>query len=307
MQTFSYNLFALIIMHCVGLKCVHAQNSVTKTADSLFLQADWKNAKIAYEKVLQESTINPVAWNKLGFSNYQVRQLDAAILNFDKSLSQNPPAALKPFIFSRLAKIYCLKNMNLKAYTYLDSAVYNGYTNYKELDTLSDFNFIRNEERFRAIRMNVYNQANPCMSDPHHREFDFWVGEWNVFQTNGMQPTGAHSSIQMISGGCAILENWESPNSNGKSINFIDPVTNKWKQSWAGNYANGTQEFMNGEYREHAMRFDFIATGSNGQQVMGHLIFYNQGPNQVRQFNETSTDGGNKWNTNYDFTYVRKK
>ena len=118
---------------------------------------------------------------------------------------------------------------------------------------------------------------------------------------------GARSVIQLISGGCAILENWESSLSNGKSINFIDPTNNKWKQSWAGNYANGIQEFVNGEYKDSAMRFTFETIDAKGQKLMGHFVFFNQGPNQVRQFNETSADGGKTWITSYDFTYYRKK
>lgn len=281
--------------------------SVFKKADSLFSAGKWKEAKAIYESTLNDTTVNPLAWNRLGFCNYNLKFYDLSLNEFNKSLIQNPPAGLKPILFSRIAKIYAIKRSAQKAFAFLDSALTHGYLNYKELDTLADFNGIRSAERFKQIRQTAFNNANPCMSDAHHRKFDFWVGEWNVLQTANMQNTGAHSSIQLISGGCAILENWESPASNGKSINFIDPITNKWKQSWAGNYANGTQEFLNGEYIEGAMRFEFTTAGTQGEKIIGHLIFYNQGTNQVRQFNETSADGGKTWTTNYDFTYVRMK
>ena len=49
--------------------------------------------------------------------------------------------------------------------------------------------------------------------------------------------------IQMISNGCALLENWDNAASNGKSINYIDPTNNKWKQAWVGSNTAGTQEF----------------------------------------------------------------
>jgi hypothetical protein len=113
--------------------------------------------------------------------------------------------------------------------------------------------------------------------------------------------------VQIISEGCALLENWEGGNSSGKSINFIDPNTNKWKQSWSGSYANGNQEFVNGEYKDSAMRFEFETKDAHGKKIIGRFIFYNQGPNQVRQFNETSNDDGKTWTTSYDFTYIRKK
>ena len=104
-----------------------------------------------------------------------------------------------------------------------------------------------------------------------------------------------------------MLENWEGGNSSGKSINFIDPNTNKWKQSWAGSYANGNQEFINGEYKDSAMHFEFETKDAQGKKIIGRFMFYNQGPNQVRQFSETSNDEGKTWTTNYDFTYIRKK
>ena len=282
------------------------QKLITK-ADSLFIAQNWASAKKIYETALQDTSHSALSWNRLGFSNYNLKVYDEALRAYEKAALLNPPAGLKPVLYSRIAKVYAIKNRMQESYTALDSAVSNGYSFYKELDTLPDFKSMRKEERFKKARDQVYANANPCMADARHREFDFWVGEWDVFTTGSKQPTGAHSIIQLISGGCAILENWESPASNGKSINFVDPVSNKWKQSWAGNYANGTQEFVNGEYKDGAMRFDFTTTGSGGEKIMGHLIFYNQGPNQVRQFNETSADDGKTWTTNYDFTYIRKK
>ena len=70
---------------------------------------------------------------------------------------------------------------------------------------------------------------------------------------------------------------------------------------------NGIQEFVNGEYKDSAMRFEYETKDAQGKKFIGRLIFYNQGPNQVRQFNETSEDNGKTWTTNYDFTYIRKK
>jgi len=289
---------------------VQAQDAYQKLigkADSLFLAQNWASAKKIYEAVLNDTSHNALSWNRLGFSNYNLKLYDEALKNYEKAALLNPLPGIKPVLYSRLAKVYAIKKRNRDAYTALDSAVSNGYFLFKELDTLSDFQTIRNEERFKKLREEVYINANPCMADAHHREFDFWIGEWDVYQTGTKQPVVGHSLIQMISGGCAILEHWESSASNGKSINFIDPVTNKWKQSWAGNYANGTQEFVDGEYKDSAMRFTFETVNAPGQKLIGRFIFYNENSNQVRQFNEISADGGKTWTTSYDFTYIRKK
>ncbi|MBK5273240.1 MAG: hypothetical protein JJE22_19735 [Bacteroidia bacterium] len=83
--------------------------------------------------------------------------------------------------------------------------------------------------------------------------------------------------------------------------------------SWSGgyrrifSYANGVQEFVNGEYKDSAIHFEFERTNAQGNKMIGRFIFYNQGPSQVRQFSESSGDGGKIRTTNYDFTYIRKK
>ncbi|MEP6710776.1 MAG: tetratricopeptide repeat protein [Ferruginibacter sp.] len=281
-------------------------NGSIQIADSFFLARNWTKAKQLYETILKDTSKSALAWNRLGFTYYNLKMNDAALKCFKKSLSQMPPPALKIIVYSRMARIHALHNDKQIAFTDLDSAVSLGYSNVAEIDTLTDYDKIRNDKYFKHLRDQVYINANPCMSNAHAREFDFWVGEWKVFQT-GTKIVAGHSIIQLISGGCAILENWTSTGSNGKSINFIDPVTNKWKQSWAGNYVNGVQEFVNGEYKDSAMRFTFESADAQGNKINGRFIFYNEGPNQVRQFNETSADSGKTWSTSYDLTYVREK
>lgn len=47
--------------------------------------------------------------------------------------------------------------------------------------------------------------AAPCKSKPECRQFDFWVGEWDVQNPQG-QPAGT-SSVRLILGDCVIFEN----------------------------------------------------------------------------------------------------
>ncbi len=294
----------MMINILIGISA-HAQTM--QTADSLFYAQDWKAAKDMYEKLVGDTLHNSIAWNRLGFSNYHLGNYDKAMQCYKNALVFNPILPVKASAYSRMARVYAIKNEKQNALAAIDSSFNAGYTNIAELDTLKDFNSIRNDAAFISLRQKVYAIAFPCMVDAHAREFDFWVGEWDVYKTGTKQPIVGHSLIQMISGGCAILENWDSQASTGKSINFIDPNTNKWKQSWSGSYANGNQEFTNGEYRDGAMHFDFETKDAQGNRITGRFIFYNQGPNQIRQFSETSNDNGKTWTTNYDFTYIRKK
>jgi hypothetical protein len=136
------------------------------------------------------------------------------------------------------------------------------------------------------------------------RQFDFWIGEWDVFN-----PQGRHdgtSVVQSVSGGCGILENWtDSFGDTGKSINFYDTEAKKWFQYWIGQ--NGGPLRYSGEYRDRAIRYEGEVTGKNGNKVPARLTFFNIDANTVRQLAENSLDGGKTWTTLYDYKYVRKK
>ncbi|HOX83357.1 MAG TPA: hypothetical protein PLS08_10015, partial [Chryseolinea sp.] len=173
----------------------------------------------------------------------------------------------------------------------------------------SEFDNIRSDSRYAGVMKAVTNNAFPCMTNAQAREFDFWIGDWDAYVTGTTQLAG-QSRIDLASGGCMILENWTSKGNvpfTGKSMNFVDPATNKWKQVWIGSGGINVSEFLNGEYRDNAMRFEFESTNAQGVKTLTHFHFFNQGPDQVRQFHETSVDDGKTWTTTYDFTYVRKK
>ena len=313
----NYKLFTaiclILILFLMTTSSAIAQNTgkgtdqdLIKIADSFYYAQDWKNAKKMYESVLRDTSHNSIAWNRLGFSNYNLGNNDEALKGFQKSLASNPIPPVKASALSRMARVHSLRNEKQKALTELDSAISAGYSNLSEFDSLKEFNNLRSEASFIKLREKMYGISYPCMIDPHAREFDFWAGDWDVYAT-GTKTLVGHNAVQIISGGCALLENWTSTASTGKSINYIDPVTNKWKQVWAGSYTAGIQEFVNGEYKDSAMRFEFETRDAQGHRIIGRFIFYNEGPAQVRQSNETSADDGKTWTTSYDFTYIRKK
>ena len=307
MKNSSQLIICIAMISCVfGKTLAQGGNPVFQKADSFYLTFDWKNAKTEYEKIIKDTSHDALHLNRLGFANHNLGNYQVAKMYYQRALMNNPAGPLRTALLSRMAKVNSLLKNTDEAFTNLDSAVSAGYGLLNELDTLKDYDNIRNDIRFKKARDRVYAIANPCMVNPQAREFDFWIGEWDVYPTGAKNIVG-HSLIQMIASGCAILENWTSPASNGKSLNFVDPISNKWKQVWVGSYVNGIQDFINGEYKDGAMRFTFETTDPQGNKVIGRFIFYNQSPNQVRQFNETSADNGKTWVTSYDFTYIRKK
>ena len=269
-----------IVLLCVFLSHSSEQTPGLKQADSLYFAKDWVSAKVQYEQVLKDTPDNGVAWNRLGFACYNTGNADAAMHAYSKSLQYGRIAPLRASVYSRMARINSLHGKKEEALNNIDSAISAGYSLYNELDSLKDFAAIRSEPRFKAMRQKTYFISYPCMANTQLRQFDFWVGEWDAY-VRGTKQFAGHSVIQIASGGCAILENWTSKIElyNGKSLNYVDPVTKKWKQTWIGQ--GGLQEFVDGEYRDGAMRFTFETTDPQGHKLIGRFIFYNENPNQV--------------------------
>jgi hypothetical protein len=143
--------------------------------------------------------------------------------------------------------------------------------------------------------------AAPC-DDATHRQFDFWIGRYDVTDRGKVI---ASSVIEPFAGGCAILENYTQLDGySGKSINFYDAATKRWRQQWADSMGNSSE--WNGEFRDGAMRFDGEAHRADGRKVVRNMAFTPLPDGNVRQASDVSRDGGKTWEPGYDFVYVRK-
>jgi hypothetical protein len=126
---------------------------------------------------------------------------------------------------------------------------------------------------------------------PERRQFDFWVGEWSV--ASGGRHIG-RSIIQKELGGCLILENWYGADGDrGKSLNWYEPATGKWRQSYVG---LGWNAAYTGEWRAGALRLE------SGSEL--RLTFTPGRSGQLRQHKEKFESG--QWVTVYDFHYTRE-
>jgi len=154
-------------------------------------------------------------------------------------------------------------------------------------------------------------QKTPCTTNPLYRQFDFWIGEWQVYGKNGKK--AGDSKIELILDSCIILENWKSANStqgifySGKSFNTYNGSTKQWQQTWVDN-AGGTTEFLEGHYENNKMIFLTKPFQFNKDTVaIRRLTFYKLEINKVRQHGEISKDDGRSWTTEYDLEYRRKE
>ena len=309
-----YRFFALIFLY-VPLLLIwsnsDAQNKpagMLQKADSLFAVKNWNAAKPLYESYLKDTSVNCIGWNRLGYCNQNLGLYNEALKNYQTVLANKPSPPVKGSASARMARVYSLQNKTADAADWLVQAAATGYNILPDVDTLTDFKNVRQAANYNDIKKRVYEAVYPCAAEPHTHDFDFWIGEWNVYKTGTTYQVG-YSSVQSIAGGCAILENWTSTGSNtGKSFNYYDPTTGKWEQDWLGSGGPADrQRFYSGEYKNGVMSFTSETTNPHGDKVKGNFRFYNIDKDTVRQYFETSIDDGKTYTPSYDFTYVRKK
>jgi len=152
--------------------------------------------------------------------------------------------------------------------------------------------------------------ASPC-SGPNYRQFDFWIGQWDVYGPKGKK--AGDSKISLILDSCIILEEWKSTgvtngvHFQGKSFNTYNAATGQWQQTWVDN-AGGSNEYLSGNAEGNKIIFltsPFPFTKDT--MAVRRLTFFNLDENKVRQLGEISKDNQSTWAIEYDLEYRRKK
>ena len=296
-------LFIWIIFTCqiCPAQTGNQQSSRMVAANDLFSAQKWPEAADAYEQVVKSETSNAAAWSNLGSARYWLKQYQPAADAFEKSVAINASG----FTMYNLACVYSLLGQKDKAIEWLAKTVDNPKmilpaVNFNDPDLAA----IKDDARFKALADKVDRKIHPCKFSDESKQFDFWVGEWDVYNPQGRK-TGT-SVIQSIASGCGVLENWtDGFGGSGKSINFYDPTDHKWYQYWVGQ--NNAPARYAGAYSDGALRYIGESSVVNGKKIIPRLTFFNVDPNTVRQFAERSDDDGKTWTTVYDFKYIRRQ
>jgi hypothetical protein len=146
--------------------------------------------------------------------------------------------------------------------------------------------------------------AMPC-SSAEYRQFDFWIGDWNV--TSGEDPAGTNS-IHQIHHGCALQENWQGSGEggiSGTSFNIYDRATGRWHQTWVDD--SGTLLQLDGSLVDGVMVLSGQRPARDGGGMAQHRISWTPNPDgSVRQLWEASKDQGNAWTVLFDGLYTKE-
>jgi len=143
--------------------------------------------------------------------------------------------------------------------------------------------------------------SGACSDDKAH-EFDFWIGEWDVFANGALAGT---NSIQPILDGCVLQETWHgSQGSSGSSLNFHNPKTGKWQQFWV--WRAGTTLDLSGGFKDGKMVLEGEGEDRDGKKLRNRITWYNNEDGTVRQHWQQSRDKGKTWQTSFDGLYKKK-
>lgn len=143
----------------------------------------------------------------------------------------------------------------------------------------------------------------PCAT-PEHRQFDFWLGEWEVTRPDGK--IAGHNRINLILGGCALREEWTGAGGHhGTSLNVYDAAARKWRQTWVDD--DGTVLLLAGEFKGGKMVLEGDTPAGAGKTARQRITWTPIEGGRVRQFWDSSEDGGKTWKTEFDGTYAKKK
>lgn len=148
-------------------------------------------------------------------------------------------------------------------------------------------------------------QPKGCQ-EPIHRQFDFWVGHWDVFLPDGSK--AGENRIDPIAAGCALQESWSGRGGfTGTSLNSFDRNDRKWHQLWVDS-TGGRLDLAGGlDGNEMVLSSTAPHPQKPGVTVTQKITWTPNSDGSLRQFWQTSEDGGKTWTTAFEGRYLRKK
>lgn len=142
-------------------------------------------------------------------------------------------------------------------------------------------------------------QSPACDGEPH-RQFDFWVGSWEV--RDGSGKLAGYNTITSEENGCVLIERWQSvAGHGGMSMNYYDPLSRRWKQNWV---SPGVILEMSGTLQDGSLILEGPLQHIHKKQTSLLRGIWTALPDgRVRQHFVESRDGGKTWKEWFDGYY----
>jgi hypothetical protein len=146
--------------------------------------------------------------------------------------------------------------------------------------------------------------ASACAA-PVYRQFDFWLGDWDTFESDKPNSPVARNHVTRILSGCVLLEDYSRTGGlHGQSFTIYDASRGVWHQTWVTN--EGELLVIEGGFHDGQMVLSGVQhmAGGKERQVRG---VWKPVADGVRETATTSLDGGTTWEPWFDLVFRRHK
>lgn len=157
----------------------------------------------------------------------------------------------------------------------------------------------------------IPGSAAAACSSPQARQFDFWLGKWDI-QQKILQSDGtwlelpAHNSVTSVMDGCALLERWRGKvkffwegmqhveSMEALSVRAYDPKSQTWRIHWMSSRTPTFGEPFEGNFHEKHGEFFSTRQGPRGKQL-SRIVFSDIRKRSVHWELAISNDDGATW------------
>ena len=142
--------------------------------------------------------------------------------------------------------------------------------------------------------------------EPAYHTLDFWVGEWEVFDSQDGSKAG-QSDLKKVLQGCAIQVDWVgSEGEHIKELFYYYKPKQQWIQVWVGDNGGAKQRQFVERSKDGSVRFQGEVALTAGGSYLDRSTVTPVRNGRVHQVIEISRDGGKTWQRRFDAEYRKK-
>lgn len=273
---------------------------IADPAELAFEQHRWQDAINEYRSLLAASPEDRLSLVRIAQAQRELRRYEEALATLEQARTANAPEAMVDLERARNLALLGRKDEALDA---LDASDHSGLRALELVDTVHEFDSFRGLSRFQRVERNIRARVYPCESEPEARDFDFWIGRWEVRDPDGTLV--GTDTIAKRDGGCSIVEHYEGAGgSSGTSMSFYVPSRGEWRQVWTG--SGGTLFDITGKVVDGSMRMEGQVEYIEGNRVVAFRGAWTQGADgRVRQRLEEFDLGAQTWIVWFDGFFRR--
>ena len=262
----------------------------------------WQAAAVAYESLSRgDESIGQYLY-RLGVSRRHLGQFQAAVNALEKARKAGVPGM---FVDLEMARLFASRKDLVMAVEKLQLAGEQGFGNVQQVEQDPELATLAGSDGFDEAMHVIRRNSAPCEYVERARDFDFWIGEWEVYDRDRTVKYG-ENTITSKDRGCYLYEQWVSATGNpGSSMNYYDPGQQRWRQHWVG--AGGSIIDIYGGLVDGSMVLEGRLYSINPPSDSLFRGTWTPLPDgRVRQFFEQSKDNGKTWVPWFDGYYQRK-